>query len=203
MFIWAGHIKHMCECVVVTWAGLAYFAPSVNWHSRLTTLYQNWSTIHFFAHMQAVVVQGQVRKNILGANEMLRAVNDWTEAVKVEDDALLVKMCCTRINKANGLGGQRTVTWQAQGSLILNTPDEDANAIFVDEILFVLCGTINRVATGKCSSIAWLACQETSETFTDCALRSVKSGDWFDAEINSNEALELNRRCMKVKCSSS
>ena len=199
----------MCECVVVTWVGFcAYFKHHRSTGiSRLTTLYQNWSTIHFFAHMQAVVVQGQVRKNILGANEMLRAVNDWTEEVKVEDDALLREGCV--VLGSNQGERSRAVGERPPGKLRDSTspqhvPGEDANAIFVNgNLIRPVRNKQSRCHLASARQSQRSACLQTSETFTDRALRSVKSGDWVDAEVNCNEALELNRRCMKVKCSSS
>jgi len=157
--------------------------------------------------MQAVVVQGQLRKNILGANEMLRAVNDWTEEVKVEDDALLREGCV--VLGSNQGERSRAVGERPPGKLRDSTspqhvPGEDANAIFVNgNLIRPVRNKQSRCHLASARQSQRSACLQTSETFTDRALRSVKSGDWVDAEVNCNEALELNRRCMKVKCSSS
>ena len=182
------------------------YAPSVNWHFPTDDTVPNWSTVPF-AHMQAVVVQGQVRKNIVGANEMLRAVNDWTEEVKVEDDALLREGCV--VLGSNQGERSRAVGERPPGKLRDSTspqhvPGEDANAIFVNgNLIRPVRNKQSRCHLASARQSQRSACLQTSETFTDRALRSVKSGDWVDAEVNCNEALELNRRCMKVKFSSS
>jgi tetratricopeptide (TPR) repeat protein len=139
---------------------------------------------------KAVLVQEEVRKSSLKAQEVLRAIISWTEEVTVEDNALLR---AGRVDLGSTNDGLSELCHeQLRKSTVPQYIPEKADTMIDSSAEFQAC------ASARLSQRT--ACERTSHTLTDHALRSIKSGNWMDAEVNCNRALKLDWRCTKVTC---
>lgn len=136
---------------------------------------------------KAVLVQEEVRKSSLKAQEVLRAIISWTEEVTVEDNALLR---AGRVDLGSTNDGLSELCHeQLRKSTVPQYIPEKADTMIDSSAEFQAC------ASARLSQRT--ACEGTSHTLTDHALRSIKSGNWMDAEVNCNRALKLDWRCTK------
>jgi len=137
---------------------------------------------------KVVLVQEEVRKSSLKAQEVLRAIISWTEEVTVEDNALLR---AGRVDLGSTNDGLSELCHeQLRKSTVPQYIPEKADTMIDSSAEFQAC------ASARLSQRT--ACEGTSHTLTDHALRSIKSGNWMDAEVNCNRALKLDWRCTKA-----